>query len=213
MVEGSFDSFLYQALPASFSLKGALCWDIGAHFGYHSFAFAAQGARVLAFEPNAHNAARLKMNLEKNPNLARNIRHLPFAVGDRDGEMVFVQSAELNGGSSGSHLQDATPPLEGNAYATFEKLTVSVARLDTLVAKGESPPDLIKIDIEGAEFLALQGARQLLATKRPLILMEVHHIRLMLEIQRFFDELKYQTRILDESHITASRCFIMATPG
>ncbi len=212
MVQGRFDLFLYEALQGRFSLKGALCWDIGAHFGYHSFGFASQGARVLAFEPNAYNAARLKMNLEKNPALAKNIRHLAVAVGDRDGEMVFVQSAELEGASSGSHLQEATPPLGDNAYAGFEKLSIPVSRMDTLLDRGEAPPDLIKIDIEGAEFLALQGGRRLLSTRRPLILMEVHHIRLMLHIQRFFDELNYETRILDEENATPSRCFIMATP-
>lgn len=213
MVEGRFDLFLYEALKNRFNLKGALCWDIGAHFGYHTFGFASQGARVLAFEPNGHNAARLKMNLEKNAGLAKNIRHMPVAVGDRDGEMVFVQSGELEGASSGSHLEEATPPLGKKAYAAFEKLTIPVTKLDTLIEKGEAAPDLLKIDIEGAEFLALSGARKLLSTKRPLILMEVHHIRLMLHIQRLFDELKYETRILDEEHATPSRCYIMATPA
>lgn len=40
MIDGTFDSFLYDALTDAGDLSGATFWDIGSHFGYHSFAFA-----------------------------------------------------------------------------------------------------------------------------------------------------------------------------
>jgi len=210
MVEGSFDGFLYQALAEKRRLQGACCWDIGAHVGFHSLGFASQGAEVLAFEPNPFNAERLRLHLERNPSLAKHIRHEAVAVSDRDGQMTFLQSPDLDGGSSGSHLADGLPPLERQLYENFQQVTVPVVRMDQLLARGERPPDVVKIDIEGGEYLALQGGLKLLAEKKPLLLMEVHHICLMLHIQRLLQELGYTTQILDETHAAPSRCFVMA---
>jgi hypothetical protein len=111
IVTGSFDSFFYAALKDYRDLKGTLCWDVGANIGYHSLGFAAQGARVLAFEPNHAMAQRLRVHLEKNTTLAKKIRLLPLALSDRDGEVSFLHRDELDGASSSSHLADAVPPL------------------------------------------------------------------------------------------------------
>jgi FkbM family methyltransferase len=211
MVEGTFDAFLYAALEKQRQVHGAICWDVGAHFGYHSLALAALGAEVLAFEPNRANAGRLQANLERNPKIAQRVRHLGIAVSDQDGEMTFVESADLKGSSSGSHLASATPPLEQKHYRSFSNRTVATARIDTLIAKGERTPDILKIDIEGAEYLALKGGRKLLSEKKPLLLLEVHHICLMFHIQRFLLELGYNTTLLDEANAVPSRCFMMAT--
>jgi hypothetical protein len=124
--------------------------------------------------------------------------------------MTFVESGDLKCSSSGSHLASATPPLEGKHYRTFEHRTVPTVRIDSLIAKGEKAPDVIKIDIEGAEYLALKGGSKLLAEKKPLLLLEVHHICLMFNIQRFLLELGYTTTLLDEANAVPSRCFMMA---
>jgi FkbM family methyltransferase len=211
MVEGTFDAFLYEALERQCPVRGAMFWDVGAHFGYHSLALAALGAEVLAFEPNRSNAERLQANLGRNPNIAKRVRHLGVAVSDQDGEMTFVESVDLKGSSSGSHLASATPPLEGKHYRNFQHRTVPTARIDSLITKGEKAPDIVKIDIEGAEYLALKGGIKLLSEKKPLLLLEVHHICLMFHIQRFLLELGYTTTLLDEANAGASRCFLMAT--
>jgi FkbM family methyltransferase len=211
MVQGTFDAFLYEALNKQQPVRDKVCWDIGAHFGYHSLALAALGAEVVAFEPNQYNAERLHANLEHNPSLAKRVRHLPVAVSDRDGEMTFVESADLKGSSSGSHLAEATPPLEGKHYETFARRSVRTVRMDSLVAEGGKAPDVVKIDIEGAEYLALQGGKKLLSEKKPLLLLEVHHICLMFHIQKFLMGLGYATTLLDESGAVPSRCFMMAT--
>lgn len=211
MAEGTFDLFLFSALQAQRNLRGAVCWDVGAHVGYHSLAFAAQGAEVLAFEPNQANAERLLAHLEKNPTLGAHIRHSPVALSDRDGKMTFVQCTDLNTGSSGSHLAEALPPLGRGLYPSFARIEVPALRMDALIHGGETPPDVIKIDVEGGEYLVLQGGRKLLSDRKPILLIEVHHICLMLEVQRFLQELGYSTRLLDEEHATPSRCFIMAS--
>lgn len=211
MLAGTYDAFIYEAIAGRRNLRDATCWDVGAHVGYHSLVFAGLGAQVLAFEPNQHNAARLRAHLERNPTLARNIRHLAVAVSDQDGEMAFVQSGDMKGGSSGSHLAAGLPPLAPRVYAASERLMVPTVRMDTLIDRGERAPDVIKIDVEGAELLALQGARRLLVEKKPLLLIEVHHICLMFHLQRMFPQLGYTARILDEQNACPSRCFIMAS--
>jgi FkbM family methyltransferase len=210
MLDGSFDTFLYDALKGQCELRGACCWDIGAHVGYHTLCFAAMGAQVLCFEPNRANADRLKLHLEKNPELGARVRPFVAAISDRDGEMTFLQSDNLNDGSMGSHLVEGSPPCEASSYARFQKVTVPTLRLDTLLERGEKSPDLIKLDVEGAEYLALMGGRNLLRTKKALLFIEVHHICLMLEVQQLLLDLGYQLRIVDREHASPSRCFIMA---
>jgi len=212
MVEGKFDDFLYAALQSRREVKGLVCWDIGAHIGYHSLGLAALGAQVLAFEPNKANAARLKQHLEKNQDLAKRIRLREEALSDGDGEVTFVQCRDISTGSSGSHLAEALPPLEREAYkGVFESVKSRALKIDTLIEKEKEPePGLLKIDVEGGELLVLRGGIELLKRKRPLILMEVHHICLMFEIQQFLTGLGYRIKILDPEHASPSRCFVVA---
>ena len=210
-VAGTHDAFIFDAILKRKNLRDAVCWDIGAHFGYHSLAFSSLGAQVLAFEPNAHNAARLQSHLQRNPNLGRSIRHLTVAVSDQDGEMLFVQSADMKGGSSGSHLAAGLPPLNPSVYAGNERLMVSTVRMDSLIDRGERVPDIIKIDVEGSEVLVVSGGLKLLAKNKPILLIEVHHICLMLELQQLLLPLGYSVRLVDRQNASPSRCFIMAT--
>jgi hypothetical protein len=76
MISGRYDSFIYDEIERCCNIVGAVCWDIGAHFGYHSFSFASlvgENGQVYAFEPNPFNVARFKMHLEKNKTQAKQI--------------------------------------------------------------------------------------------------------------------------------------------
>lgn len=210
MAAGTFDSFLYRELAARRDVKGAVCWDVGAHFGYHSLGFAALGAQVVAFEPNPHNAARLRANLERNPLLGARVRVRTEALSNADGPIQFVQSADLAETSSGSHLAGAVVPLAEFVYEQFERVSVTGVRADTLLAAGEAPPAVMKIDVEGAEQLVLEGARELLLRHKPLLLLEVHHIRLMHHIPPLLAGLGYRCQLVDEEHAEPSRCFMVA---
>jgi FkbM family methyltransferase len=211
MIEGRFDAALHEALREGPTLKDAVVWDVGAHFGYHSLAFASMGANVAAFEPHGTNAARLQANLERNSSLSWRVRVLPLALSDCDGEVEFLSGADLRGPSSGSHLVGIAAPARPEDYAGFDRVRVKCARADTLVASGAEPaPAVIKIDVEGAEWLVLQGARQLLAERRPLLLLEVHHIRLACDIVPFLQSLGYRTQVLEDPGTSLSRCFLAA---
>lgn len=213
MTSGTYDNFFYTDPILKRVLSRSLCWDVGAHFGYHSLAFASLGGRVVAFEPNAENAARLKLNLQRNPLLANKIRLRHEALSDHDGIVNFFQSNDLSGPSSGSHLAHATKPLESSVYRNFQPVRITARQADSLIADGEEAPQIIKVDVEGAELLMLQGARELLKSQKPVLLIEVHHINLMFHIRPFLENFRYTLRLAEGVGVDdcPSRCFMIAS--
>lgn len=213
LAAGIHDDFFYSDPVLRQAISRSLCWDVGAHFGYHSLGFASLGARVVAFEPNSENTARLKLNLQKNPALAKNIRIRSEALSDHDGIANFMQSSDLSGPSSGSHLSNATKPLDSLVYRNFQLVRTTARRADSLILEGEESPGVIKIDVEGAELLVLHGAHELLREKKPLLLVEVHHINLMFHLRYFLENFNYTLRLIEDASEDScpSRCFISAS--
>ena len=79
-----------------------------------------------------------------------------------------------------------------------------------VIRQGEPPPDIIKLDVEGAEHLVVNGGRVSLARHKPLLIVEVHHICVMFSLVSLLLELGYSLEILDREHATPRRCFIAA---
>jgi FkbM family methyltransferase len=123
--------------------------DIGANVGLYSLFVAARGgpqARVLAIEPQPGIVGRLQFNVRAN--LGFNITVHPVAVSDHDGEARLVIHATDEGGT---HLAGVGGPPRGT-----ETVTVPCRTLTGLLAEaGVVAIDALKIDIEGAEHLAL----------------------------------------------------------
>lgn len=216
LLDGKVEQFLFEPTAVG-DLSGKIVWDVGVFMGYHAMAFAAlvgDGGRVFAFEPNPANAARARLNLERNPTLAQRTTVLDMALSDADGQQTFIFSRDVEtGASSGSHLSGTPTPEEQTAYRGFEQALVPTARADTLVAQGRVPaPALIKIDVEGAEELVLAGCKDVLASARPVLLVEIHHILTMLSVQKMLIDLGYEISVLDRDGATSSRCFILARP-
>lgn len=212
MVSGTHDNFFYADPAVKRALCQSLCWDVGAHFGYHSLGFASLGARVVAFEPNPENAARLNLNCERNPSLAGKIHLRREALTDHDGIVNFLLSKDLSGPSSGSHLAAATKPLNNSVYKNFHTVQIPARRVDSLISEGEESPSIMKIDVEGAELLMLKGACELLKRKKPLLLIEVHHIRIMFHLRPFLESFHYNLRLAEGAGVEdcPSRCFLVA---
>lgn len=140
-------------------------FDIGANIGLVALHAARRCRTVTAFEPDPAFRIRLERNLQLNPGLSVDV--LPFAIGDSEGSAsLFTDGAEGN-----------SPSLV-HQRGEKDAVEVRVQTLDTLVASGAlRTPTVLKLDIEGAEVLALRGAKQLLhgpAAPRALFL-EVHH--------------------------------------
>jgi FkbM family methyltransferase len=146
--------------------SGGVFYDIGANVGFFSvIASRLVGAsgRVVAFEPVPRNLAYVRLNCRINR--CSNVRVVEAAVSDRSGEGTLML-ARFAGGAA---LSVAGPPPD----FLREMRVTTVALDDWLAAQGGPRPDVVKIDVEGAELQALQGMRRILAELRPRILLEV----------------------------------------
>jgi len=123
--------------------------DIGANVGLYSLYVASRSgarARILAIEPQPGIVERLRFNVTINA--SANIAVLPIAVADREGKMTLVINERDSGGTR--LAKDAT--IEDGAAVTRVICRPLVAILDEA---GIFSIDALKIDIEGAEDLAL----------------------------------------------------------
>lgn len=215
MIAGDHDRFLFDASTPRGPLDGKVCWDVGTHVGYHSLMFAAlvgPGGKVVSFEPNASNRERIEMHLARNPSLANRIAVKPIALSDANGTAVFRFSDDVERTySSGGHLADASAPCDPQVYDSFRTTRVETATIDALVGSGQAPaPDLMKIDVEGAEGAVLRGGQGVIRGRRPLLLIEVHHILQMLEVSQLLGDWGYRIEVLNRDDASTGRCFIRA---
>lgn len=154
---------------------GAVVYDIGAHYGYYSLlssTLAGDSGTVIAFEPSPANLARLRRHLKLNDCV--NVRVIELAVSDTEGTAHF----ETRTGSGVGHL------------ATDGPLEVRVTRLDT-IAEELPQPDVIKIDVEGAEMGVLEGGLKTLTAAKPVIFLSVHSPELKTRCTEFLEKLGY----------------------
>lgn len=215
MLDGSYDHVLFGSLKKDLHRKGLVIWDIGAHFGYNSLVFAqitSPDSKILSFEPNLSNIERFKENLESNQELAKKISLYTWAISDDDEQDFFYFSDSVDDSfSSGSYLGSVLPPLSPETYTAFQSTSLFARSIDSLIEKDNLPaPAIIKIDVEGAEYEVLKGAKNLLATVKPVLIIEIHHIKAMHEVSAFLHELNYNTTILEESGSSRSKAFLKA---
>jgi len=215
MESGKHDAFLFKLFEHELA-SARTAWDIGAHMGYHALAFASllgKEGHVVAFEPCGTNLGRLRKNLEGNPQLAERIELAAFALGNEDGSVELLGAGSVDTGqSTNAHLATADTPLEAHAYDGYAATRVDCRRIDSLLAEGiYSEPDFLKIDVEGAESLVLEGAKDFLRRRRPVLAIEIHTVRNMHAVARLLAEIGYTTRILEDAPVTPSRCFLLAT--
>jgi FkbM family methyltransferase len=134
---------------------GGVVFDVGAHVGDRSLAFAALGARVIAVEPQPHLASFLRRSVAREPRITL----VEAALGARHGRAAMAISRMTPTVSS---LDDTWTAAVGRRNAGFagvrwdERVWVEVTTLDDLIDRfGE--PDFCKIDVEGFEREVLAG--------------------------------------------------------
>ena len=138
--------------------NGRRAWDVGACFGYHTLLMCklCGAENVLAIEPDPRNLLRLADNLQHNGFGATSI--VSAAVGATPGTLFLRRHWDDPGQS---------------AVGSSGEIEVEVTTLDVLL-RAHAPPDLIKVDVEGAEDLMFQGADRLLEEVRPAWILELH---------------------------------------
>jgi FkbM family methyltransferase len=154
----------------SFLRPGMTFVDAGANVGYFTLLAASLGARVVAYEPTPAVAERLRENVTLNA--FNNVTIVNAAVADKCGSLTFYGTA-----SSESPDDPEANNLFGGGDYSIEVAAVSLD--DNLADHGVQKVDLLKIDVEGAEPMVLDGAEKLLRhPAAPTILIEVNPVSL-----------------------------------
>jgi FkbM family methyltransferase len=141
-----------------------ILFDIGACVGMVALHAASRCSKVIAFEPDPGFSDRLKNNLSMNPGIS--IELIEVAIGNHDGTMMLYSD-----GVAGN-----SPSLRPRWGERFE-IQVPVRTLDSLLLGGLPRPTVLKIDVEGAESMVLEGGMNFLtsADAPRSIYLEVHH--------------------------------------
>lgn len=159
---------------------GNVVFDIGAHAGYYSLlasVLVGSSGSVFAFEPEPRNALYLKKNMAIN----------------RCGNVTVVESAVGNN-SGTTRFEYGTGSGTGRVTSNAAGLAVPMVSVDDFTERNAVLPDHLKIDVEGAEMLVLQGARRTISRARPVIFLSTHGPAVHRECCRFLKELQYELR-------------------
>jgi len=144
--------------------KGSVVYDLGANNGIHSMLFSklvGDNGKVFSFEPLPSNCAEIENNASLNR--IKNLQIVQAAVSNESGETTFHLG-----------LHDKQGSLVGIGRESGNDIKVSLITLDEFIEKGNPAPDFLKIDIEGAESLALQGFEKKVDSILPVFFIELH---------------------------------------
>jgi FkbM family methyltransferase len=148
---------------------GAIIYDVGANIGYVSLLLAkasGETGKVYGFEALPENAERWHKNMVLNGMEAR-LNLFAGAVTQASGPVRFLVHAS---GGMGKAAGSA-----GRQDHYLSEVSVPGISLDEFVyGQGNPPPQVVKMDIEGGEVLALPGMQRVLEEAHPLMLMELH---------------------------------------
>lgn len=182
--------------------------DVGGNIGLFSLVASqtvGPSGHVVSIEPLPYNAGLFRKSIAEN-SFASNISLHETLVGDapRDDMFLAYQSLDAGAGNSGgSYIVTGDEPLPH----FMQKVNIPLTTLDTIL-RSERRVDFIKIDVEGAEILAMRGAAETLKKHRPTIMSEVHTSQLekvskasYAEYFRMMSEFGYDVNLLEEGKL------------
>jgi FkbM family methyltransferase len=133
---------------------------VGANVGYHTLLLAelvGSEGQCYAFEPNSENCRLILLGCEHNH--FANIRLMPFGLSDESGWAYFSSHIGSNGGVVTKKVVASQG--QGTVIPVFTLDSLSLPNVDVL-----------KVDVEGAEYKVLRGGEALLTRSRPAIVSE-----------------------------------------
>lgn len=180
--------------------SGACFYDIGANVGFFSLLAARSvgpSGRVIAFEPVPGIARTLQANVQLNR--FANIEVLTTAVGAESGHVPLHVTRHPGGAT----IVASVPTDE-----VAEVVETEVVTIDALLATGRvnTPPDVVKIDVEGNELDCLLGMGDTISTHHPVLLIELDDASAeavatkRTAVERLLESAGYSTEVLPPAY-------------
>jgi FkbM family methyltransferase len=182
-----------RVLFSKYVKPGFVVYDVGANVGYYSLldsVLTGMEGKVFSFEPLPENISYLKKHIELNK--IENISVVENAVSNEVTNLRFIATDNR----SMSHISN-----EG-------EIEIETTSLDEFIKDGNPLPDLIKMDIEGAEYDALLGAKEILKSVKPVIFLATHSNELRAKCIKLLIENGYTITPIDNKPVEESDEFV-----
>jgi len=168
---------LYEAETSSWLMEeikdGMTFVDIGANAGY----FTLLGSKctgtngvTVAFEPVPASADIIRSHLEANR--ISNVKVEEMVISSANGELDYT----IEENNANSHITDID--ISHAVTSARQIIRVKAIKLDDYIGENNLQPDVIKIDVEGAEVSVLEGALETLESARPACIVSTHSAEL-----------------------------------
>jgi FkbM family methyltransferase len=182
----------------------AIIWDVGAHLGEYAMEAhrTMPEARIVSFEIVPEIAEQMQRKLSGDWLELKQI-----GLSDAIGEIDVAWNKN----------QDTTNSINLFAYEHIDRSNIEMRRcpittIDHLVAAGETPPDLLKIDVEGHEKAVLFGARQLLSGGQAPVMIQFEYggtwipsAATLYSVQQYLEGFGYSVGRLYPGHVEFKR--------
>jgi FkbM family methyltransferase len=195
-IHGTWEPEVIQTIQEVVS-EGSFAIDIGAHIGFYTLVLSrlvGPAGRVIAFEPVPKNFSILEENVAMNG--CSHVKVIKKALLE-ESRRVMANAPD-------------NEPLPGSVsvftdYGT-DATSVEATTLDEFMHFQKARVDFIKMDVEGAENLVLQGAKFTIEAQHPTMVIEVHHFDGSPESSPVLGQLEawgYQTRWINRWEATS----------
>jgi FkbM family methyltransferase len=159
------DETILSVIKKTSDQKKIFLLDCGSNYGFYSFYVASLslGNQVLAFEASPETFNSFKANLELNN--FRNIDYRNLAISEVSGKFISFYESYNDWESSATH----------NKFKNNKIVNIETTTIDQELSKKDLSNFvvIIKLDIEGNEFNAIQGAKDTILKYEPLIIIEL----------------------------------------
>jgi FkbM family methyltransferase len=169
-------------------------FDVGANIGLHSYFVNKHfpDARIFSFEPLPDNLAYLNETIQRNG--IRNMNVVGAAVSASPGESFFDIS---------------NSNFKGKLSTEKTALRVKMITLDGFVQERQVWPDLIKVDVEGAEEEVLLGAGEMIKQCKPTFIIELHNPTQDIKVAALLRQHGYDIqRVNPQAHLAGQPAFL-----
>jgi len=163
--------------------KPSVFWDVGANIGYYAWASLQKKSvkQVLMFEPDPVNFRLLNATIHRNGLTQCQVKNVALSNQEGTAEFLIDEASGATGALSIASKDDNDYSLH-HAYGMKNLVICQTMTVDGLIQRGNPPPDLMKIEVEGAENLVFEGARKCLAENEPCIIVETSNFGMVSQI-------------------------------